>query len=196
MEEVHCPLPWWEWDRSLATDLDQHFQAYIIDGLRYGYQVGFDYQHAYQKSLQNMSSALEQPQVIWEYLSVARARSWAHWTFCVQVHTSQFGVIPKGTTGKWHLILDMFSPEGRSVNDGIPEALYSLSYVSVDNAAKAKVVVPTGRGVLWAEVDVKSAYRNVSMHPEDQWLIGMLWKGGLYIDTTTRLDCNLPPIFS
>lgn len=99
---------------------------------------------------------------------MARARSWAHWTFCVQVHTSQFGVIPKGTTGKWHLILDMFSPEGRSVNDGIPEALYSLSYVSVDNAAKAKVVVPTGRGVLWAEVDVKSAYRNVSMHPEDQ----------------------------
>lgn len=64
MEEVHCPLPWWEWDRSLATDLDQHFQAYIIDGLRYGFQVGFDYQHAYQKSLQNMSSALEQPQVI------------------------------------------------------------------------------------------------------------------------------------
>lgn len=62
----------------------------------------------------------------------------------------------------------MFSPEGRSVNDGIPEALYSLSYVSVDNAAKAKVVVPTGRGVLWAEVDVKSAYHNVSMHPEDQ----------------------------
>ena len=36
-----------------------------------------------------------------------------------QVHTSQFGVIPKDTMKKWRFILDMSSPEGRSVNNGI-----------------------------------------------------------------------------
>ena len=35
------------------------------------------------------------------------------------IHTSLFGVITKGTPGKWWLILDLFSPEGGSVNEGI-----------------------------------------------------------------------------
>ena len=34
---------------------------------------------------------------------------------------SPFGVIPKGhTPGKWRLIVDLSSPKGGSVNDGIP----------------------------------------------------------------------------
>ena len=33
------------------------------------------------------------------------------------------------------------------------------------------------------KVDMKSAYRNVPIHPEDRWLMGMLWDGDLYIDT-------------
>ena len=34
-----------------------------------------------------------------------------------------------------------------------------------------------------AKVDVKSVYRNVPIHPHDQWLMGVLWEGSLYIDT-------------
>ena len=90
-----------------------------------------------------------------------------------QVHINRFGVIPKGATGKWHLIVDMSSLEGQSVNDGIQDTLCSLSYVTVGDAAQA--VVAKGRGALVAKIDVKSAYRNVPIHPEDRWLIGMLW---------------------
>ena len=36
------------------------------------------------------------------------------------VHVSKFGVIPKSSQpGKWRLILDLSSPNGASVNDGI-----------------------------------------------------------------------------
>ena len=69
MEEVHCPLPWREWDRSLATHPDRRFRAYIVDGLRHGFRVGFNYQQACRKSLRNMPSALEQPQVVQDYLA-------------------------------------------------------------------------------------------------------------------------------
>ena len=48
-----------------------------------------------------------------------------------KIYTSHFGVIPKGTIGKWRLILDMSSPKGASVNDGIEEFLCSLSYVGI-----------------------------------------------------------------
>ena len=89
-----------------------------------------------------------------------------------QVHTSHFGVIPKGSTGTWHLIVNMSSPEGMSVNDGIREAPYFLSYVRVEDAAKGTVA--KGRGVLLAKTDIKSAYRNVPIHRDDRWLVGIL----------------------
>lgn len=69
MEEVHCPLPWQEWDHSLATHSDEHIRQYIMDGLCYGFQVAFNYHHQCQESLHNMSSALEHPQVIRDYLA-------------------------------------------------------------------------------------------------------------------------------
>jgi hypothetical protein len=36
-----------------------------------------------------------------------------------EVHVSLFGVIPKSEPGKWYLIVDLSSPCGNSVNDGI-----------------------------------------------------------------------------
>ena len=51
------------------------------------------------------------------------------------VHVSPLGVIPKSESGKQWLILDLSSPEGGSVNDGINKELCSLSYMSVDEVA-------------------------------------------------------------
>ena len=177
LEEVHCPLPWWEWDRSLASHPDQQFRAYIREGLRSGFQVGFDYRCSCQKAQRNMASALERPQVIRDYLAMecgeGRVLRPLNPEDFPQVHTSRFGVIPKGTTGKWRLILDMSSPEGRSGNNGIQDSLCSLSYVDMHDVAHE--VVARGRGALLAKVDVKSAYRHIPIHPDDRWLMGMLW---------------------
>ena len=197
--EVHCPLPWREWDRSLATHPDQRFRHYITEGLRYGFRVGFDYHHRCQPSRRNMASALEQPQVIRDYLAVecseGRVLGPLDPLALPQVHVSRFGVIPKGNTGKWRLIVDMSSPDGQSVNDGICESLCSLSYVTVGDAAQA--VVAKGRGALMAKVDVKSAYRNVPIHPHDRWLMGMLWEGSLFIDTALPFGLrSAPKIFT
>ena len=38
-----------------------------------------------------------------------------------------------------------------------------------------------------AKVDVKSAYRNIPIHPEDHWMTGMLWDGALYTYTCLPL---------
>lgn len=75
----------------------------------------------------------------------------------------------------------MSSPEAASVNDGIDESQTSLSYIGVDDAAKG--VMSFGRGALLTKVDVRSAYRNIPIHPDDRWLMGMQWEGSLYIDT-------------
>ncbi len=125
-----------------------------------------------------MISAREHPEVVREYLAtecsagrVLGPLDPAQFPF---VHTSRLGVVPKGTSGKWRLIVDMSAPEGASVNDGIEKVLGTLTYVRVDAAAKG--ICTFGRGSLLAKVDVKSAYQNVPVHPDNWWLMGMLWE--------------------
>ena len=68
--------------------------------------------------------------------------------------------------------MDLSSPEGASVNDGISRKWCSLSYLSADEVVHT--VVRLGRGALMAKSDLKAAYRNVPVHPDDHWLLGMV----------------------
>ena len=200
MKEVVTPLTWQEWDRELASHPDQKFREYVVNGLRWGFRIGFDYAHAAcQKSIGNLASVKDQPQIVRDYLAEECAEG------CVlgpldpksfpQVHTSRFGIIPKSTPGKWRLIVDLSSPEGRSVNDGVAQDRCSLSYVGVDDAARE--ILAQGQGALLAKVDIKMAYRNIPVHPDDRWLLGMTWDGSLYIDTALPFGLrSAPKIFT
>ena len=66
-----------------------------------------------------------------------------------------------------------------------------MSYINVDDISR--VVTSLGRGTLLAKVDLKSAYRIVPIHPEDRPLLGMQWKGGLYVDTCLPFGLRSAP---
>ena len=106
------------------------------------------------------------------------------------VHCSPIGLVPKRSTGKWRLIVDLSSPHGRSVNDGIDPALCSLEYVTVDLVAD---VVASFPGSLLSKIDIRSAYRTVPVHPEDRRLLGMLWEGQLFVDTVLPFGLQSAP---
>lgn len=59
--------------------------------------------------------------------------------------------------------MDLSSPGGASVNDGINPDEFSLHYITVDKVIR--LVSQFGRGALMAKFDVESAYRNVPIHP-------------------------------
>ena len=107
------------------------------------------------------------------------------------VQISRIGVIPKGSTGKWHLIVDLSAPEGFIVNDNIDETLCSLSYISVEDTVQE--IVAKGQGSQLAKVDIQSTYRTIPVHPEDWNLLGMVWENFLFIDTTLPLGLRLAP---
>ena len=70
------------------------------------------------------------------------------------VQISCFGVIPKpNQLGKWRLILDLSSPNGSSVNDGIAAELCSVLYISVDTAVDH--ILQLGSSTELAKVDVQ-----------------------------------------
>ena len=81
------------------------------------------------------------------------------------------------------------------MNDGIEKELCSLKYVTVDEAVRAIRV--TGSGAYLAKFDIESAYRLVPVHPDDRHLLGMRWKGKLYIDAALPFGLrSAPKIFN
>ena len=97
------------------------------------------------------------------------------------MHVSRFGLIPKPhQPGKWKLITDLSLPKGASVNDEVDPQLCSLSYLSVDDTVKR--IIGLGSGALFAKIDIESAYRLIPVQPDDRPLLGLEWKGQLYVD--------------
>ena len=91
--------------------------------------------------------------------------------------------------------MDLSSPKGSSVNDGISSDLCSLSYISIDDVSI--VIASLGRGTLFANIDIKSSYRIVPVHPHDRPLLGMHCKGQLYVDTCLPFGLrSVPRIFT
>ena len=70
LSRIKTPLQWQEWDKSLLHHPDQQFRSYIVNGIHYGFQVGFNYSQTCQRSKNNLPSCREQPQVINNYLAV------------------------------------------------------------------------------------------------------------------------------
>ena len=54
-----------------------------------------------------------------------------------------------------------------------------------------------GRGALMVKFDLKTAYRQIPVHPDDRWLLGLSWQNELYIYTTLPFGLrSVPMIFS
>lgn len=184
----------------MVSHPDQELVEYIIAGLREGFRIGYDYQrHKCKRCVDNMKSAKEHPQVVDDYIMkeclAGRLLGPLDPQLFTEVQVSRFGVIPKAELGSWRLILDLSSPEGQSVNDGINSESCSLSYVTVDDAAKA--IMAMGEGAMLAKVDIKSAYRIIPVHSEDRPLLGMMWRGALYVDSALPFGLrSAPKIFN
>ena len=87
--------------------------------------------------------------------------------------------------------MDLSSPGGASVNDGINPDEFSLHYITVDKVIR--LVFQFGRGALMAKFDVESAYRNVPIHPLDRYLLGIKWRHHFYVDLALPFGLRSAP---
>ena len=87
---------------------------------------------------------------------------------------SRFGVIAKQhQMDSWQLIVDLLHPPDFSLNDGIPKNLYSLYYITINDAINQ--IAKQGSGTLLAKADIKSAFHLLCVHPADWYLFK--WSG-------------------
>ena len=170
--------------------------AYMVKGLCDGFHLGFHSSTSLKSAAGNMASALLNPQVIDSYLQsevqFGRVAGPFSQPPLPDLHVSCFGVIPKRhQPGKWRLILDLSCLAGHSVNDGIAGEHYSLQYMKVNDIIAG--IMWLGWGSLMAKFDVQNAYRIVPVHTEDRRLLGMKWRGALYVDMVLPFGVRSAP---
>ena len=198
---ITTPLKPTSWADELKHMPDRQLVDYLLRGMKDGFRIGFDRRSTRLVSAKaNMLSATINYEPVQAFLTKEVQASRVLGPFQAHhfpaVHVSRFGVIPKRSQpGKWRLILDLSAPSSHSVNDGIKPELCSMSYSSVDQAAK--IIATLGRQARMAKIDIAHAYRNVPVHPEDRLLLGMRWQEAVYIDTVLPFGLrSAPKIFS
>ena len=190
-----------KWKRELEGHPDRSFVGYILDGLQNGFRTGFKEESGVpfiSPSNSNLPSAREHPEVVEAYLGKECKAGRVLGPLDVGplkgvkgIQVSPIGVIPKKTPGKWRLIVDLSSPRGRSINDGIEEKQASLAYVSMDNVTET--ITALGQGTYMGKCDVKEAYRLIPVHTEERQLLGMYWEGRLFVDLTLPFGLRSAP---
>ena len=192
---VHTPLCAPAWYSMLINHPHRQLVQFTLCGIQEGFRIGFTKPTSLKSAKRNLKGAREHPDVVSDYLetelSLGRIAGPFPPAAVPQVHLNRFGVIPKGQTGRWRLIVDLSHPKGQSVNDGIPKHLCSLKYVTIDEAIKG--IVQLGRGTLLAKIDIKSAFRLIPVHPADRHMLGMKWGDGVYIDTCLPFGLRSAP---
>ena len=131
-----------------------------MNGIRAGFRIGFQYKSVECKAAtRNMLSASLCEGKIDEFLATECAAGRILGPFerelVPMVHVSRIGAVPKSTPGKYRLIVDLSHRENQTINDGISESRCSLSYVSVEEAART--VLERGRQTRMAKVDFRNA---------------------------------------
>ena len=169
--------------------------AYVVQGLRDGFHLGFNYSTSLKSATRNMASALLNPQVIDNCLQLDVETGRVAGPFSQPplpiLHVIRFGVFPKRHQPvKWRPILDLSSPAGHSVNDGIAGEDYSLQYMKVDDIAG---IMPLGRGSLMAKFNVQNAYRIMPVHTEDRHLLDIKWRDAFYVDMVLPFGVRSAP---
>ena len=152
----------------------------------------------------NLQSAYDHPDVVQDYLDREERLGRIQCLPADGVNSllpfgcqiSPFGVIPKrNSPGKWRLIVNLSAHSGCSTNDATDQELSSISYTSIDDAAK--LIQLLGPGCQLAKLDLKEAYRSVPVHPADQLKLAVKWKDSAYIDRALLFGLrSAPKIFS
>ena len=128
---ISTPLISVNWSCALDTYPNRGLVDFFIQGITQGFRIGFSYDSQTLKmAKRNLEGALSHPDVVENYLqtevSLRRLAGSFSSLSLPSCQISRFGVIPKNLQlRKWQLIVDLFYPKGRSVNDGIPKDLCS-----------------------------------------------------------------------
>ena len=156
---------------------------FLFNGFSHGFRIGFSSLSSPSGSIRNnLSATLNKDSVSAAILKeIQRGHTAGPFEYppLSNLHCSPLGAVPK-KDGSTRIILDLSSPLGSSVNDGIPIESCHVKYATFDSAVS--MVHAFGKGCFMAKIDIKHAFRLCPVHPDDWHYLGYFWLGRWYFD--------------
>ena len=171
------PLHYCAWENGPKTHPDQDFVKTLLDGIKYGVNVGYTGPRIYREN-PNWPSAIKNRDAIEKAIQkdLKLGRKIGPFTVppCENFIGSPMGAFEKRRSpGKYRVIHDLSWPEGSSINDFISKSDHSMQYISIDNIVQ-KVVAKCHK-CLMAKLDIEDAFKHIIVRPEDVELLGTTW---------------------
>ena len=159
------------WLYELSYESDSEFRNFLTKGITNGFiivnpycEIGGYYCYNYSSALQGDAFHVVDS-IIQDELSQEKYVISDDIPHCVH----SMGAVPK-KDGGYRIITDCKWPLGSSINNFMDDTVATFSYKSVDDVIE--LLFP---GAYMATVDISSAYRSISVHP-DQWdYQGLYW---------------------
>lgn len=194
----------------MRDDPDKQFVKYILSGICRGVHIGVVRPHTIHSARDsNLPLVQSLPSLVTQHIQderlAGRLLGPLPQPLVKYCQISQIGLIPKlHQPGRWHLIVDLSSPHGQSVNNAISPDISHMHYTSVWEASA--VVRQLGRGTKLAKIDLHQAYRMVPVHAmyrmvpvhaDDHHLLDIRWLNRVFVDPALPFGLrSAPKIFS
>ena len=170
-------------------------REYLLAGFRHGFDIGYrgTFQNVDSRP-ENLRSARDNPEGVTQAIAKELRRGHTSGPFphppFTHTHCSPLGAAPK-PDGSVRLILDLSSPRGDSVNDGISQEDFACTYSRFDDATS--IVLHLGRGAYLGKIDIKHAFRICPVAPEQWYLLCFRWLGQFFTDTRLAFGSRSSP---
>ena len=162
------------WRKGLAPHNDREWVAALVSGMQHEFRIGLREAPQCRTSTATTPSACEHAEVVDQYFQAQVSKGYMAGPFtsseCSGVVASSIAVIPKKEPGKFHIIVDMSSPNKGIINDNIRKQHTHVAYSSEEDAAH--LMQHFGTNALLAKIDVKEAYRIIPIDPDDRPFLG------------------------
>ena len=195
------PLVQSEWEKELkAAQVEQSVVQEILDGIAHGVRLRFEGKRGSLQAPEKRFDA-DKTEAIRKDLERELLLGRLAGPFTVaplpNLRISPLGAVrKKGPVVAWRRTHDLSWPrrqEDSSVNDGMLD--FNTTYTSIDEAAA--LICDVGRGAWMGKIDLKDAYRHLTIHREDIELLGMRFQGFIYIDLCLPFGArSAPAIFN
>ena len=161
---------------------DRRIREEVLHGLTHGFDIGFN-GLGIPTTPRNLRSARENAEAVSAAVQLEVDRGHTAGPFdeppFAVLHCSPLGAAPK-KDGSVRLVLDLSSPRGCAINEGISREEFSVQYSSFDDAVN--LVRTIGTSAFLAKLDIKHAFRICPVRLDQLHLLGYRWLGLYYVD--------------
>ena len=175
---------------------DRELVNYVVEGFRYGFKLGLTSQPEPRGPVRNSAKVRKFPHIAQQLVDEEVKKGHILGPFdeppIPDLVYSPINIVPKaGSDTKFRLVHDLsFAPEDlKSVNQCIPDYNAKVKYHHIDEVID--MALEMGKNTCGARVDVRHAFRNLGIFPEDLKNLAFTLNGKIYLNSSLPFRSSL-----